>query len=161
MADLERVGLILCFAASLAPMFLVTLGVPISGAWSRAVRRLWLPVVAGAPAAPATLLEDTFSDLDGVYLDDHAPDVAPLGSAWAFITTPDTFEIRSNQAKLNYWDGYCDALIDAGATDVVMQLTITTGDGSDDYAELLLRYDAASGDYVAVGISKSGLFYLV
>lgn len=73
-----------------------------------------------------TLISDSFTDADATDLSAHAPDIAPVGSAWALFNVGlgDPITIESNKASSGVGAAYSMYAIDAGESDLIITIDI-------------------------------------
>lgn len=118
-----------------------------------------------------TLVQDTFTDTNGVDLTSHTPDVDSVGTGWAYFTLvtavgANEIEIQGNALQISTSNK--GAVIDIGVTDYVMQFDWTlaaTGDNriwcpirwQDEDNHLTLNAREPEGD-IGIGIWQSGGF---
>ena len=95
----------------------------------------------GAAYVPSTLLHDTFTDTDGVDLDDHTMNT---GDGWTNHTS--TFEILSNYAVTTA-TAKTIATADAGASDVTLTGNLVVG-ANEGQAGFVLRFTSTSAYWI-------------
>src|SRR3990170_764402 len=116
----------------------------ISGSGCRQALCSWIKTILGCVVGAAYLIEDAFTDTNGVHLHDHVPDTKPVGAVWADMNGAAEWTISGNKATCS---SVADAAttIDSGAADVdIVLASVVPGK----YFALLARGDGAGFGYV-------------
>jgi hypothetical protein len=71
-----------------------------------------------------TLIYDTFTDGDHTLLDDHAPDLHPIGSTWADWLGRGALTIHTNKATMTAGEDYNIYAIESGQSDLIITVDI-------------------------------------
>ena len=112
-------------------------------------------LIASRDVGNASLVSDTFTDVNGTSLDLHTPNASP-GTAW--VEYSGTWEIQGNEVTQTGGAAvHRVAAIDAGASDVDVTVTFVTIVGAD--AGLVVRVTDDNNHYMLQILATTFAFY--
>lgn len=116
-------------------------------------------------AAPAFLIQDTFTDIDGTLLIAHTPDIDTVGGGWityqwADATPLAVAEIQSNQCSMNSAASgdRVVCVIDSGAADITVSAKVQFTAASSDCG-IMIRHSRTVGnrnDGIGIRLKNTG-----
>ena len=85
------------------------------------------PIWGGSEPLPTYIVQDTFTDTNGVLIPSHTPDIDTVGGGWtdSFGNTPKP-TIQSNQFDNTNTGASSQHVIDSGQADLIIEATLVT-----------------------------------
>ena len=100
------------------------------------------------------ILFDKFTDTDSTAITSHTPDIAPVGSSWAYS------EGTASQIQGNAWSADSDngSVIDCGESDVLVTADYNSAFLANNRSSIIIRYiDGANGWYCRIRTNEDDI----